>query len=360
MLQPAQQIRFCASRDGAGIAYATCGSGPPLVWVQHWIHHLKFDWDSPIWRPWLSFLARRHTLIRYDWRGCGLSDRDEISFSPDRLVDDLEAVVEAVGLDRFALFGMSGAGSDAGYVARHPDRVTHLVLLGTQPRARWAGNPTPELVQEGEARLKVYELGWSNQTPAYGQFFTALHIPDSSLEYKASYNDLLRQTTTAANAVGLLRAFYKLDLNDLLPKIRCPTLVLHARDDSVIPFEGGRKVAALIPGARFSPLESRNHVPLNTEPAWQSLMAELKNFLPATSNRRVASSLGELTAREQEVLEILAQGLDNSRIAARLKISEKTARNHLSIIFGKLGVKSRAQAIVLARDAGFGHRSPVN
>jgi pimeloyl-ACP methyl ester carboxylesterase len=229
MPQSAQQIRFCTSRDGTGIAYATCGSGPPLVWVQHWIHHLKFDWDSPVWRPWLSWLARRYTLIRYDWRGCGLSDRDKISFSPEKLVDDLEAVVKAVGLERFALFGMSGAGSDAGYVIRHPDRVTHLALLGTQSRARWAGSPTPELVQEGEARLKVYELGWSNETPAYGEFFTALHIPDASIEYKAAYNDLLRQTTTAANAVGLLRAFYKLDLSEVLPKIRCPTLVLHAR-----------------------------------------------------------------------------------------------------------------------------------
>src|SRR4051812_42167776 len=174
-----QQIRFCKSRDGTRIAYATCGAGPALIWAQHWVHHLDLDWDNPIWAPWLAFLARRHTLIRYDWRGCGLSDREQVAFSIEKLVDDLEAVVAAAGLEHFALFGMAGSGSGlaVSYAVRHPERATRLILQGCHTRGRWAGKPTKERLQEGEMRLKVYELGWTNETPAYGQFFTALHMP---------------------------------------------------------------------------------------------------------------------------------------------------------------------------------------
>ena len=359
MAQPAQQIRFCTSRDGTRIAYAICGAGPPLVWVQHWIHHLTFDWDSPIWRPWLSLLTRRHTVIRFDWRGCGLSDRDQLAFTFEKLTEDLEAVVRVVGYDRFVLFGMSAGGSGVAIklAIRHPDQVARLILYGSQTMGRWAGNPAPELVQEGEARLKMYELGWPNQHPAYGQFFTALHIPDASIAQKTAHNDLLRQTTSSSNAVSLLRAFYRMDLSDLMPQVQCPTLVLHARGEAVIPFEQGRKVAALLTDARFSPLESRNHLLLDTEPCWQRLTTEIENFLPASLAQPAGLSFDGLTARERDVLEVLAQGLNNNEIAARLKISQKTARNHLSAIFSKLGVSSRAQAIVIARDAGFGHRS---
>jgi pimeloyl-ACP methyl ester carboxylesterase len=359
MSHPAQHIRFCTSRDGTRIAYATCGTGPPLVWVQHWIHHLNLDWDSPLWRPWLALLTRRHTLIRYDWRGCGLSDRDRVDFSVEKFIDDLEAVAAATGFERFALFGMSGAGGGLAisYAVRHPEQVTRLILHGCHITGRLAGSPTIERVQEGDMRLKVYELGWPDETPAYGQFFTALHMPDSNAAQVRAYNDMLRQTTSPANAVGLLKTFWQMDLRGRVQQVRCPTLVLHARGDSVIPFDEGRKVAALIPGARFLPLDSRNHLLLDSEPGWQQFVDGIEDFLPASSADSAALSLDELTAREREVLEVLAQGLDNSGIAARLKISEKTARNHLSIIFSKLGVNSRAQAIILARDAGFGHRA---
>jgi pimeloyl-ACP methyl ester carboxylesterase len=359
MSHPDQHIRFCTSRDGTRIAYATCGTGPPLVWVQHWIHHLNLDWDNPLWRPWLALLTRRHTLIRYDWRGCGLSDRDRVDFSVDNFVDDLEAVTAAMGFERFALFGMSGAGGGIAmsYAVRHPERVTRLILHGCHIMGRWAGSPTIERVQEGDMRLKVYELGWPNETPAYGQFFTALHMPDSTAAQMRAYNDMLRETTSPANAIGLLKTFWEVDLRRRVQQVRCPTLVLHARGDSVIPFDEGRKVAALIPRARFMPLDSRNHLLVDSEPGWQQFVDGIEDFLPASSADPAALSLDELTAREREVLEVLAQGLDNSEIAARLKISEKTARNHLSIIFSKLGVKSRAQAIILARDAGFGHRA---
>jgi pimeloyl-ACP methyl ester carboxylesterase/DNA-binding CsgD family transcriptional regulator len=358
MAQSPQQIRFCASPDGTRIAYATYGSGPSLVWVQLWIHHLELDWESPVWLPWLSILARRHTLVRYDWRGCGLSDWERIQFSFERYAEDLEAVIAASGVDRFVLFGMGGAGSAiaVNYAVRHPERVTHLVLYGCSTRGPLGDSPTPEQEEEAQARVKVIELGWPNKNPGYGQFFTSLHIPDATAEQRRSYNELLRHTTSSGNAIGLLNAYNRTNVQKIVPKVRCPTLVLHSRGDPIIPFDHGRKVAALIPGARFVPLESRNRIVLDTEPAWQQFVEALEDFLPARSRDLVVPFLGALTAREREVLEVIAEGVDNHAIAARLGISEKTVRNHVSTIFSKLPVKSRAQAVALARDAGLGRR----
>jgi pimeloyl-ACP methyl ester carboxylesterase/DNA-binding CsgD family transcriptional regulator len=341
------------------IAYATCGAGPPLVWVAHWVHHLKFDWDSPVWRPWLTMLTRRHTLIRYDWRGCGLSDRDRVEFSFEKHVEDFEAVVHAAGAERFALLATGGgAGAVAMmHAARHPEQVSCLVLFDCQAKGWFARAKTTEQVREAEARLKVYELGWPNEIPVYGQFFTALHLPDATDEQISEYNRLLRLTTTPTNAIGLIRALFATDVREVAPRVRCPTLVLHARQNAIIPFDEGRALAGLIPGARFVPLESRNYVLLETEPAWQHFEEAVDDFLaptPSGAARAGALAFDELTAREREVLELVAQGLDNTTIGARLHISERTARNHVSAILAKLGLNSRAQAIVRAREAGFG------
>ena len=356
MPHPAQQIRFFRSRDGARIGYAVCGDGPPLVWVQHWMHHLNFDWDHPVWQPWLSFLTRRHSVIRYDWRGCGLSDRDGIALSADRYAEDLEAVVEAAGIERCVLFGMAGSGSAAAivYAADHAERISRLVVSGAHAHARLARNPPPAKVEETEARLKLYELGWSSETPAYGQFFTALHIPDGATEQMRAYDDLLRRTTSPANAVNLVRSFQQTDIAASIMNVRCSTLVLHSRGDCIIPFDKGREVAALIPDAQFVALDSRNHILLGTEPAWSQMIAAVEEFLPDAAPRRPALPLDDLTAREREILELVAQGLDNGGIGRRLKISEKTVRNHVSTIMSKLGIANRSQTIVRARDAGLG------
>lgn len=357
MSRIAQQIRFCTSRDGARIAYATCGSGTALVHAQSWLSHLNLDWDDPVRRAWLVLLMRRHMLIRYDTRGSGLSDREGIEFSLERFVEDLEAVAEAAGLQRFALVGRAGAGAVAmNYAVRHPERVSHLVLHGCPSRGRFLWSA--EQREEAQARLKAIELGWRYENPAFRQLFTSLLMPDATAEQARAFIEQMRITTTPANAASVMRIFYGLDSSDIARKVRCPTLVLHAREDAQIPFEEGRLLAALIPGARFAPLESRNHTLLESEPAWQQLVAELDDFLPASERTDGADelSLHELTPREREILEVLAQGLDNSKIAARFRISEKTVRNHVSIIFGKLGVNSRAEAVARARDAGFGQR----
>lgn len=355
---PRQEIRFCTSPDGTRIAYATIGKGPPLVWAQHWIHHLDLDASSPIWRSWLELLTSRFTVVRYDWRGCGLSDRERVGFSLQKYVEDLEAVADAAGLSNFVLLGQSnGAHTAAAYAARHPERVTKIVLFSCQSIGRLAGDPTPEQIEEVNARVRMIALAWPGEHPAYAQFSASLHIPDSSAEQKLAHNDLLRQTTSPGNAVDLIHAIARADLRAMLPQIRCPALVLHARRDSIIRFEEGRKVAALIRGARFVPLEGSNHVLLDSEPAWQDFVYAFDEFLPQQSGKPSASLPDDLTPREREILEVVAQGLDNIAIAARFKISEKTVRNHVSIILGKLGVNSRARAVAVARDAGYGHRS---
>lgn len=356
MSQPEQQIRFCASRDGVRIAYAACGTGPALVWLGHWVRHLKFDWDSPVWRPWLTLLTRRHCVVRYDWRGCGLSDREGVEFSLERHIEDLEAVAQDLALKRFILVGDAGGGVvSLAYAARHPERVTHLVLYGTQTRGALV-RKDPKFIAEGRALLDVMELGWNNATPAYGKFFTTLHMPDADADRLRSYGDLLRLTTSPANAVSLLKAYFNADVRNVVSRIRCPALVLHAREDAIIPFDEGRLVASLIPGARFVPLESRNHILQESEPAWQVLASQIDDFLPVSSAGTTEMSLAQLTPREREVLALIAEGLDNHQIAERFGISEKTVRNHASVIFEKIEAKSRAHAVALARDAGLGVR----
>ncbi|HEX6240548.1 MAG TPA: alpha/beta fold hydrolase, partial [Polyangiales bacterium] len=345
-----QQIRFCRSYDGTRIAFALTGNGPPLVRAPHWLTHLEYEWQSPIWRPWLTALSGGRSLVRMDQRGCGLSDRGVETISFEALVRDLEAVVDAAGLPQFALFGHSQGGAIAmEYAAKHPERVTHLVLLGTYARGRF--KRAPESRSEAEAQLKLVEFGWGGDDPSYRQFFASQFMPGASLEQLRQMAELQRVSSSASDAVRILRAFYDIDVSEWVPRISCPTLVLHARGDLRVPFEEGRRLAAMIPDARLVPLESDNHILLEQEPAFAQLFEELRGFLGG------GKSFAGLTAREAQILEHIAQGLDNAQIAARLELSEKTVRNHITSIFDKIGVESRAQAIVMARERGLGQRS---
>jgi pimeloyl-ACP methyl ester carboxylesterase/DNA-binding CsgD family transcriptional regulator len=345
-----QQIRFCRGHDGTRIAFAVTGTGSPLVRAPHWLTHLEYEWQSPIWRPWLSALTAGRTLVRMDERGCGLSDRGVDAVTFEAFVRDLEAVVDAAGLERFALFGHSQGGAIAmEYAVRHPERVSQLVLLGAYARGRLKRSQQSR--SESEAQLKLVEVGWGGDDPSYRQFFASQFMPGASLEQLRQMAELQRVSSSPSDAVRILRAFYEIDVSAQVPRIACPTLVLHARGDLRVPFEEGRAVAAMIPGARLVPLESGNHILLEQEPAFRQLFEELQGFLGS------APSFGGLTAREAQILEQIAQGLDNAQIAARLELSEKTVRNHITSIFDKIGVESRAQAIVMARERGLGQRS---
>jgi pimeloyl-ACP methyl ester carboxylesterase/DNA-binding CsgD family transcriptional regulator len=357
MSHPPQQIRFCTSRDGVRIAYATCGSGPPLVRPAHFLSHLELDWHNPVWGPWLDLLARRHTLIRYDLRGCGLSDREGIEFSFDKLIEDLEAVVEATGTERFGIVGMDGGAATAlAYAVRHPARVSHLAAFGCWAKGRFARSRTTQEREITETDLKAIELGWAHTNPAFRQLFTSLLLPNASGEQLHAFNEHIRVTTTPANAASFLRVIYQTNPGEIAARVRCPVLVLHSRQDERVPFEEGRSLAGLIADARFVPLESRNHILLETEPAWQQMAAALDAFFPKSPP--AGPDISELTGRELQVLELVAQGIDNARIAERLGMSEKTARNHVSAILGKLRISRRSEAIVRAREAGFGRGSP--
>jgi len=274
-----QQIKFCTTGDGVRIAYATVGEGPPLVKAANWLSHLEYDWGSPIWRHLLAEAARDHTFIRYDERGNGLSDWDVADISFEAFVEDLEAVVEAAGVDRFPLIGISQGGAVAiAYAARYPEKVSHLILYGAYARG-WAKRDSAEEIEQRHAQLTLVKLGWGKDNPAFRQLWTSLYAPDATPEQAQSFNDLQRVSTSAENAVTLLKVMGEIDVEHLLPHVKVPTLVLHCRDEAGVPFEEGRLLAATIPGARFVPLEGRNHLLLEGAPSWGKFVKEVRKFL---------------------------------------------------------------------------------
>lgn len=277
--EPRQAIQFCTAPDGTRIAYAAVGEGSPLVKTGHWLTHLEYDWTSPIWRPQLHALSASHRLIRYDARGNGLSDWDVPDFSFDARVSDLETVVDAAGVDRFPLLGVSqGAAISIAYAVRHPERVSHLVLYGGFARGRRRRGLDQEVVN-ADAVLTLMRQGWGQDNPAFRQMFTSLFIPGGTMEQMQWYNDLQRISTSPENAIRLRRASDDVDVVELLPKVRTPTLVMHCRNDALQPFEEGRIMAAGIPGARFVALEGHNHVILETDPGWRRFHDEVEAFI---------------------------------------------------------------------------------
>lgn len=353
---PRQDIRFCASADGTRIAYATTGEGPPLLRAAHWYSHLEFDLAGPVWLPWFRRLSRGRALVRYDQRGCGLSDRTPAELTLDTMVDDLQAVADAAGLKKFPIIGSCHGGPiSLAYAVRHPERVSCIVIHGGYSRGR--RKRSPQAAREAEVLMKLVELGWGHDHSAWRELWASMSIRDGSLEHLRWFDTLQRVAVSTEGAMRALSCFFDVDASELATKVRCPVLVLHSRNDGMSPFEEGRRLASLIRGARFVPIESNNHVFVEHEPAWGVFFSEVEQFLAAHAERpiAVAKPFAEtLTGREGEILELVACGLDNHQIAARLGLSEKTVRNHVSSVFAKLGADSRARAVVRAREAGFG------
>jgi DNA-binding response OmpR family regulator/pimeloyl-ACP methyl ester carboxylesterase/DNA-binding SARP family transcriptional activator len=274
-----QDIRFCLAADRVRIAYATSGEGPPLLKPSNWLTHLEFDWESPVWCHWMRELSRGRRLIRYDARGNGLSDWQVEDLSLTGSMRDMEAVVEAAGLERFAVLGISqGCATAIAYAAEHPERVSHLVLYGGYARG-WAQRDNPTELATRQALITLMRHGWGADNPAFRQSFTSLFIPDGTQEQAHWFNELQRMTTSPENAVRLQEVFGSVQVEMLLPQVRVPTLVLHCTGDEVVPFEEGRRLAMGIRNARFVPLEGRNHILLEEEPAWTRFLAEMRTFL---------------------------------------------------------------------------------
>ncbi|HEX6236805.1 MAG TPA: alpha/beta fold hydrolase [Acidimicrobiales bacterium] len=279
---PPQEIRFCTTADGVRLAYATSGEGPPLVKVANWLSHLDYDWESPVWRHWLVELSRRFRLVRYDERGCGLSDWDVPRFSFDDWVDDLETVIDAAGLDRVPLLGLSQGGPVAiAYAVRHPERVSHLVLLGAFAQGRRKRAHRPEDLELTEARIDMVRLGWGRADPTYRQMFVARFLPEATQEEWRAFDELQRRSTSPENAWRFLNEFGDIDVSDLAPRVTVPTLILGARREPDDVFEQSRVLASLIPGSRLVPLDSPNHLLPERDPAWVRFLEEIDRFLPA-------------------------------------------------------------------------------
>ena len=341
---PAQEIRFCRGTDGARLAYARHGAGPPLVVVSCWLSHLQHDWQSPVWRHFLEGLGDLATTYRYDERGFGLSDWDVQDFSLEARVGDLEAVIAAAGLERFALLGMSGGGPVAiSYAERHPEMVTRLILYGGATAANLPR--TPEEEAERDAYKALIRVGWAREEPRFRRVFTTMFIPGATDEQMRWLDDLQRMSTSTENAIASRDARMRADVRPLLSKIKAPTLMLHARGDQMVPFDSALAACASIPSAQLVPLDSSNHILLADEPAWPVFLSELAAFMaPDAARLRAGGPVGtaDLTRREREIVRLTADGLTNAAIGEQLGLSPRTIERHLSNAYLKLHVSGKA------------------
>jgi pimeloyl-ACP methyl ester carboxylesterase/DNA-binding CsgD family transcriptional regulator len=350
-----QRIRYLRTTDGVQLAWAEAGTGELVIKAANWLTHLEYEWESSVWSHWIHFFSNHFRFARYDERGCGMTDWEVGDLSFDRWVEDLEAVVEIVDpKEPFTLLGISqGTATCLAYTARHPERVSRLVLYGGYSRGVFRrGDPEKERLYR--ALIEMTRLGWGQDNPAFRQVFTSRFIPEATDEQVRWFNELCRKTTSPEIAARLLETRATIDVVELLGRVHVPTLVLHSRGDDVVPISEGHILAAGISGAQFVELDSKNHILLNGEPAWERFCNEVQAFIGVRDRvGREDSAFASLTAREREVLALITEGLGNAEIAERLSISEKTVRNHVSNLFDKLGVWSRAQAMVFAHDHGF-------
>jgi pimeloyl-ACP methyl ester carboxylesterase/DNA-binding CsgD family transcriptional regulator len=349
------EIRFCTAPDGVRLAYSMHGRGPPLVRVATWLTHLELDWGSPVWRHWLERLGEGHTVVRYDERGCGLSDAEVGEPSVETWVGDLEAVVDATGLGRFALLGVSqGAAIAVAYAARHPERISDLVLYGGYARGRRLRGQR----EQEEALVAAIRAGWTTEDPAFRHVFSMLFLPHGTPAQLAWYDELLRSTASADAAVRLFKARGAVDVAVTAPSVGARTLVIHARGDRVVPVEEGRLLAKLIPDARLVVLDSANHILLADEPAWEQFVSALRGFLGPPGVPAPSTPAAELSSRELEVLELVAAGLTNEAIAERLCLSVRTVERHLSNVYAKLHLSGKAARAAAAVSFIKRHTSP--
>ncbi len=349
-----QEIRFARSADGTGIAYAVHGSGPPLLIDACWLSHLQFDWQSPVWRHYLVELGKIATVIRYDERGHGLSDRQVTDHSLEARLADLEAVADAAGYARFALLAMAQGGPIAiEYAARHPERLTRIMFYGSFAGDQLATEP--EQVALFETMSAMIRVGWARPTSEFRRFFTQMMIPGGT-EQQLSWIDDLQPMAVDTDMMLLVRSQRQVtDSTDRLGDLDLPTLVLHSRGDRAQPYERGRNLAAGIRGARLVALESDNHILLEDEPAWPVFLREVTDFLAPDRAATVSAEPAEdltmiLSPRELDILRLAADGRDNEAIAAELVLSVRTVERHLQNVYAKLGLQGRtARTAAVAR-----------
>ncbi|NIA69144.1 alpha/beta fold hydrolase [Pelagibius litoralis] len=331
------------------MAWASAGDGPPLVKTSNWLTHLEYDLESPVWSHWVRFFAEHFRFVRYDERGCGLTDRTVADLSFDRWVEDLETVIDAAGIDEpVALLGMSqGAATALAFAAKYPEKVSRVIIYGGYAQG-WRARGDPEGAKFYEAIVEVTSQGWALENPVFRELFTKRFIPNGSEEQIAWFNNLCRKTVTADMAARLLAARADVDITSLLDRVAAPVVLLHPVGDEVVPFAQGRSLASKLADAEFVGLESRNHIVLKHEPAWTRLKEAVLDFMgeALASRDGTLSDMKGLSPRERQILALICEAKSNPEIAGVLGLSERTVRNHASNLFKKLGVKSRAEAIL--------------
>jgi pimeloyl-ACP methyl ester carboxylesterase/DNA-binding CsgD family transcriptional regulator len=352
-MRTAHTIRFALTPDNVRLAWTVSGEGPALVKAANWLTHLEFDQESPVWRHWAEFLSGHFRFYRFDERGNGLSDHMAEDLSADRWASDLEVVIAASKPARpFVLLGISqGAASAMSYAADYPEDVSHLIIYGGYTRGWWARGD-PDERRRREAVVDLTELGWGKPDPVFRRLYTSMFLPAGTEEQLRWYDDLCARSTSPETAARLMRAQGRADFSGLPARVKVPTLVLHAREDAIVPISEGVDIASGIPGAEFVQLESQNHILLEDEPAWDRFRQAVLEFTGRSSTEE-DELFQKLSQRERQILSGLTEGRTNKEIGAVLFISEKTVRNHITRIFEKLGVRTRSQAIVMARDGGF-------
>lgn len=358
-----QRIGFVTARDGTRVAYATLGRGYPLVRAPHWLSHVQYEWESPVWRPWIEALGRRFRLLRYDERGNGLSDWDVADWSYDAWLEDMELVIRAAGFERFALLGLSqGAQLAISYAVRHPEHVSHLIILGGYMTG-WNRRVLTDLQHdEMNAAITLMRIGWGRDNPAFRRIWTSDFVPDGDETLLAAFDELMRRTASPENAARFEHAFGQIDVADEARLVRVPTLVMHLDDDHVVSFQSGRRLAAAIPGARFVQLHGRNHIMRPGDPGWAPFLEQVEAFVGEpglTFGDADGEADGDLTGRELEVLDLVAHGRTNQQIAATLGLSVRTVERHLSNVYLKLGLSGKAaRAAAAARATELRLRAP--
>ena len=320
-----------------------------MVRAATWLTHVEKEPYNLFTRHWVAELSRDNTLVRYDSRGCGMSERDVERISMEAWLEDLEAVVSDLEIERFPLFGMSqGAAIAINYAARHPDKVSHLILYGACARGLLKRNPPPKVVEAAQAMLKAAEMGWGADSSSFRQVFISQLLHDATAEQQRAVDEVQRLTISGANAVRFMKEVFDIDVRDAAPRVQCPTLVFHAKEDPCFPFEEGRLLASLIPNARFVPLASKNHLPFETEAAWPLFLSEFRAFLPSSGSGSRSHSAGAkspLTLRQVEILREVGLGQTDKQIARKLSLSPRTVEMHVANALLALNCRTRAEAV---------------
>jgi pimeloyl-ACP methyl ester carboxylesterase len=345
-------IRYCTGADGVQLAVVSYGNGLPVVRAGTWLTHLEFNATDPLGQAWVEAFSRVGRFVFFDSRGCGLSQRNVEEVSLAAWVRDLEAVVDALALERFVIYGQStGAAVAVAYAARHPGRVDRLILHGGYARHPYT-IADPARQAEAETLVQVAEVGWGLATPVFRQLFVARFMPDTTPEQQAAINERQRLSMSGAMAARYLRAMFAVDVRSEATRVACPVLLTQMRGDLSVPQAMACELAGLLPDARLVMLDSRNHIAHPGEPAWEPMVGHWREFLRDSPLARAGPTAARLTPRQCEVLRLVAAGYPDKAVARELRLSPRTVEMHVASAMKLLGARSRTEAVVQAREQG--------